>query len=218
MSMLNYPGDFDFAYQGYQYPLPPSWKYAIRLEDQIQWLLQALLKINDEAVSQSILDAGLADNLEQAKEYADALYNVLKNQISENYEELDERITNIYAGISMWLSPVVDGNKQYAPYINKQLFNSARPYAATYEEFKTKYGDMTYSQVTMALHDWTLYQLAFYAAVLLDLVDFGNFAQVLARCIPYTIDDTIYTPSTPKAIHTWDDLKKYGALAYIKED
>lgn len=218
MTMLNYPGDFDFAYQGYQYPLPPSWKYAIRLEDQIQWLLQALLKINDEAVSQSILDAGLADNLEQAKEYADALYNVLKNQIAKNYDELDERITNIYAGISMWASPVVDGNKQYAPYINKQLFNAARPYAATYAEFKTKCGKMTYSQVTTALHEFTLYQLAFYSAVVLEIMDFGNFKQVLARCKPYAIDDTIYAPSTPKTIHSWDDLKKYGALAYIEED
>lgn len=218
MAMLNYPGDFDFAYQGYQYPLPPSWKYAFRLEDQIQWLLQALLKINDKAVSQSILDAGLADNLEQAKKYADALYNVLKKQISENYEDLDERITSIYAGISMWASPVVDGNKQYAPYINKQLFNAARPYAATYAEFKTKYDKMTYSQVSTALHEWTLYQLAFYAAALLDLIDFGSFDQVLARCRPYPIDDIIYTPSTPKTIHAWDDLKKCGALAYIKGD
>lgn len=218
MSMLNYPGDFDFAYQGFQYPLPPSWKYALRLEDQIQWLLQAILKINDEAVSQSILDAGLADTLEQAKEYTNALYNILKSQIAEKYEELDERITNIYAGISKWLSPVVDGNKQYAPYINKQLFNAARPYAATYEEFKTKYAEMSYSQVTTALHEWTLYQLAFYSAVLLDLVDFGNFEQVLARCKPYAIDATIYTPSTPRTIHTWGDLKNYGALAYIEED
>ena len=218
MSMLNYPSDFDIAYQGYQYPLPPSWKYAIRLEDQIQWLLQALLKINDEAISKTILENGLADNLEEAKKYADALYNVLKIQITENYEELDERINNIYAGISMWLSPVVDGNKQYAPYINKQLFNAARPYAATYEEFKTKYGEMSYSQVTTALHDWTLYQLAFYSAVLLDLVDFGDFKQVLARCKPYPIDDIIYVPSTPKIIHTWGELKKYGALAYIEEE
>ena len=218
MSMLNYPGDFDFAYQGYQYPLPPSWKYAIRLEDQIQWLFQAILKINDEAVSQSILEAGLADNLEQAKEYAGALYNVLKNKIAENYEELDERINNVYAGISKWVSPVVDGNKRYAPYINKQLFNAARPYAATYAEFKTAVGEMTYSQVTTLAHDWTLYQLSFYGAVLLNLVDFGNFEQVLARCKPYAIDDTIYTPSTPKTIHSWNDLKKYGALAYIKEE
>ena len=118
----------------------------------------------------------------------------------------------------MWLSPVVDGNKRYAPYINKQLFNAARPYAATYEEFTTKYGEMTYSQVTTALHDWTLYQLAFYSAVLLDLVDFGNFEQVLARCKPYPIDDIIYAPSTPKVIHTWGELKKYGALAYIEEE
>ena len=218
MSMLNYPSDFDFAYQGYQYPLPPSWKYAIRLEDQIQWLLQALLKINDEAISKSILEAGLADNLKEAKEYADTIYKVLKNQITENYEELDERITNIYAGISMWLSPVVDGNKRYAPYINKQLFNAARPYAATYEEFKAKYAEMTYSQVATALHEWTLYQLAFYSAVLLDLVDFGNFEQVLARCKPYSIDDTIYMPSTPRVIRTWGELKKYGALAYIEEE
>lgn len=218
MSMLNYPSDFDIAYQGYQYPLPPSWNYAIRLEDQIQWLLQALLKINDEAISKTILETGLADNLEQAKEYADALYNVLKIQITENYEELDERITNIYAGISMWLSPVVDGNKRYAPYINKQLFNAARPYAATYEEFKTKYSELSYSQVSTALHDWTLYQLAFYAAVLLDLVDFGNFEQVLARCKPYSIDGTIYMPSTPRVIRTWGELKKYGALAYIEEE
>lgn len=218
MSMLKYPGDFDFAYQGFQYPLPPSWKYAIRLEDQVQWLLQALLKINDEAVSQAILDAGLAVNLNQAKEYADTLHNVLKKQIAENYEDLDERITNIYAGISKWTSPVVDGNRRYAPYINKQLFNVARPYAATYGEFKTKYGEMTYSQVTTALHDWTLYQLAIYSAVLLGLVTFGNFKQVLARCKPYPIDVTMYTPSTPKTIHTWDDLKKYGAFAYIEED
>lgn len=218
MSMLNYPSDFDIAYQGYQYPLPPSWKYAIRLEDQIQWLLQALLKINDEAISKTILENGLADNLEQAKEYADALYKVLKIQITQNYEELDERITNICAGISMWLSPVVDGNKRYAPYINKQLFNAARPYAATYEEFKTKYREMSYSQVTTALHDWTLYQLAFYSAVLLDLVDFGNFEQVLARCKPYAIDDTMYVPTTPKVIHTWGELKKYGALAYVEEE
>lgn len=218
MSMLNYPSDFDIAYQGYQYPLPPSWKYAIRLEDQIQWLLQALLKINDEAISKSILENGLADSLEQAKEYADTLYNVLKIQITENYEELDERINNIYAGISKWLSPVVDGNKRYAPYINKQLFNAARPYAATYEEFKTKYSEMSYSQVTTALDEWTLYQLAFYSAVLLDLIDFGNFEQVLARCKPYAIDDTIYMSSTPKVIRTWGELKKYGALAYIEED
>lgn len=218
MSMLNYPGDFDFAYQGYQYPLPPSWKYAVRLEDQIQWLLQALLKINDEAISQSILDAGLADNLEQAKEYADALYNILKKQITENYEEFDERINNICAGISMWLSPVVDGNKQYAPYINKQLFNAARPYAATYGEFKMIGNKMTYSQVTTLLHEYTLYQLAFYGAVIIKIMDFGDFKQVLARCKPYAIDDTIYSPDTPKTIHTWDDLKKYGALAYIEED
>ena len=174
MSMLNYPGDFDFAYQGYQYPLPPSWNYAIRLEDQINWLLQALLKINDKAVSQSILDAGLADNLEQAKEYTDALYSVLKNKITENYEDLSEQIRAIAAGISQWLSPVCDGNNQYAPYIDQQLFNAARPYAASYGEVDA-WGtekEYTYDQVKTALSSYTQYQLCMYAAVI--------FAGVLA--------------------------------------
>ena len=42
---------FDFAYKGFQYALPPSWKYAVRQQDQIYWLLQALLKLNCAAVS-----------------------------------------------------------------------------------------------------------------------------------------------------------------------
>ena len=45
----------DFAYRGYQYPVPPSWKYAVRLEDQIQWLLQAILKTADDAMSEDDL-------------------------------------------------------------------------------------------------------------------------------------------------------------------
>lgn len=40
--------EFDFAYKAMQYPLPPTWKYAIRQQDQIMWLLQALLTINED--------------------------------------------------------------------------------------------------------------------------------------------------------------------------
>ena len=217
MSMLNYPGDFDFAYQGYQYPLPPSWKYAIRLEDQIQWLLQALLKINDEAISRSILDAGLADNLKQAKEYTDTLYNVLKNQIAENYEELDGQIKALVAGISQWLSPVCDGNNQYAPYIDQQLFNAARPYAASYDEvvsWGTK-NEYTYDQVKTALSSYTQYQLCMYAAVVFVGVDYGNYQQVLERCKPYPVKEwQQMQPKYPSVITTYGDLDQYGALTY----
>ena len=52
---------FDFAYKGYQYPIPPSWKYAVRLQDQIQWLLQAILKVNAEGLSIDVLNEAVEE-------------------------------------------------------------------------------------------------------------------------------------------------------------
>lgn len=215
MGMLNYPSDFDFAYKGFQYPLPPSWKRAIRLEDQIHWLLQALLMINDEAVSQSILDAGLADNLEQAKAYADALNNALSAKVTSNYEDLSEQIRAIAAGISQWLSPICDGNNQFAPYIDQQLFNAARPYAASYDEVTAWATDKeyTYDQAKTALSSYTQYQLCMYAAVIFAGITFGNFEQVLSRCKPYPIKAwEEMQPKYPTVITTYGELDQYGAI------
>ena len=217
MTMLNYPGDFDFAYQGYQYPIPPSWKYAIRLEDQIQWLLQALLKINDEAVSQAILEAGLADTLEQAKEYADVLNSALTTKVNANYEDLSEQIKALAAGISQWLSPVCDGNNQYAPYIDQQLFNAARPYAASYEEVDAwgTENEYTYDQVKTALSNYTQYQLCMYAAVIFAGIEYGDYEQVLQRCKPYPVKEwEQMQPKYPSVITTYGELDQYGALTY----
>lgn len=217
MTMLKYPGDFDFAYKGFQYPIPPSWKYAIRLEDQIQWLLQALLKINDEAVSQSILEAGLADTLEQAKEYTDTLNKALSSKVNANYEDLSDQIKALAAGISQWLSPVCDGNNQYAPYIDQQLFNAARPYAASYDEV-VSWGtekEYTYDQVKTALSSYTQYQLCMYGAVIFAGVTYGNYEQVLQRCKPYPVKQwEEMQPKYPSVINTYGELDQYGALTY----
>lgn len=62
MAVIQDPkNEFDFAYRGYQYPLPPSWKYAVRLQDQIQWLLQAILKVNAEGLSIDVLNEAVAE-------------------------------------------------------------------------------------------------------------------------------------------------------------
>ena len=62
MAVIQDPkNEFDFAYRGYQYPLPPSWKYAVRLEDQIQWLLQALLKVNANGLSIEVLNEAVEE-------------------------------------------------------------------------------------------------------------------------------------------------------------
>lgn len=210
--MIDYPGGFDFAYKGYQYPLPPSWKYAIRLEDQIQWLLQALLLINDTAVSHAMLEAGLADTLEEAKEYADRIVAQLDSKISDDIHNLSDIVDKLQAGISLWISPVVDGTHRYAPYIDKQLFNGERPYLITYGELDSYFGGKTYDDAKTEFAAYTCYKLAFYGAVICGLVEYGDFDAVLERCKPYYIDEEIYAPVYPSTIYTWDELKLYGAM------
>lgn len=85
--------EFDFAYKAMQYPLPPTWKYAVRQQDQIMWLLQALLAVNaeyekyDEAIArleQLIEDtkSGFNSELEQAKQLTADLRE-LKNHLDD---------------------------------------------------------------------------------------------------------------------------------------
>lgn len=236
VQMIKYPSGFDYAYKGYQYPLPPSWKYAIRLEDQIQWLLQALLLVNETGVSQAILDAGLAKNLEEAKALVNELNEQLASELRGEMSDLTDILTqamkeledDVYAdihnlsdivdklkaGISQWISPVVDGLVHYAPYIDKQLFNAARPYLATYGEYDTyfKVSGATYGTATTMLDDYTYYKLALYGAVILGLCKFGDGEAVIARCKPYPINDDIYRPIYPRVIKTWAELKAYGAM------
>lgn len=90
--------DFDFAYKGFQYPLPPSWKRAIRLEDQIQWLLQALLLVNESALNESELEEIKADLKQQLAELSDADKERLQKAVSE----LNNRIDDFAKGFDIW--------------------------------------------------------------------------------------------------------------------
>lgn len=90
--------DFDFAYRGFQYPLPPSWKRAIRLEDQIQWLLQALLLVNDSALNESELEEIKADLKQQLAELSD----VDKERLQKAVAELNNRIDDFAKGFDIW--------------------------------------------------------------------------------------------------------------------
>lgn len=90
--------DFDFAYKGFQYPLPPSWERAIRLEDQIQWLLQALLLVNESALNESELEEIKADLKQQLAELSDADKERLQKAVSE----LNNRIDDFAKGFDIW--------------------------------------------------------------------------------------------------------------------
>lgn len=83
----------DFAYKGFQYPLPPSWKRAIRLEDQINWLLQALMAVNDSGINNEELTkaiTAIADDLQ-------GQINDLRNGWESGDSQLQEQIKNIYS-------------------------------------------------------------------------------------------------------------------------
>ena len=119
----------DFAYKGFQYPLPPSWKRAIRLEDQINWLLQALMAVNDSGINDEELTKAItafADDLQ-------GQINDLRNGWESGDSQLQEQIKNITAGLFLAHNPVT-GTCDYHQVAFRQLFDASRPFAATYAD------------------------------------------------------------------------------------
>lgn len=119
----------DFAYKGFQYPLPPSWKRSVRLEDQINWLLQALMAVNDSGIN--------ADELNKAISELDTDLQDQINDLRSGWESgdsrLQEQIKNITAGLFLVHNPVT-GSYDYHQVAFRQLFDACRPFAATYAD------------------------------------------------------------------------------------
>lgn len=119
----------DFAYKGFQYPLPPSWKRAIRLEDQINWLLQALMSVNDSGIN----DEELKKAISTLDEDLQGQINDLRRGWEAGDSQLQEQIKNITAGLFLVHNPVT-GSCDYHQVAFRQLFDACRPYAATYAD------------------------------------------------------------------------------------
>lgn len=127
---------FDFAYRGYQYPLPPSWKRAVRLEDQIQWLLQAILKTNCEGVSQEDLNE---------------LVTALNEYVARVQEYLQLQIDALKKGFNTSRNPVT-GMFDYQYVVNKQMYDMLRVYACTWDELKDT--GMSWDELKTEGHSW----------------------------------------------------------------
>lgn len=119
----------DFAYKGFQYPLPPSWKRAIRLEDQINWLLQALMSVNESGIN----DEELKKAISTLDEDLQGQINDLRRGWEAGDSQLQEQIKNITAGLFLVHNPVT-GSCDYHQVAFRQLFDACRPYAATYAD------------------------------------------------------------------------------------
>lgn len=137
MAVITDPkSSFDFAYKGFQYPLPPSWKYAIRQQDQIYWLLQALMLLNDYGLNKC--------------ELSDAINDVLRYV---NYQDarLSSRIDDLLCGKARWRNPVT-GMYDYGYTITKQMYDMLRVYALTWDEMKAT--GMTWDELKASGHSW----------------------------------------------------------------
>lgn len=119
----------DFAYKGFQYPLPPSWKRAIRLEDQINWLLQALMAVNDSGTN----DEELKKAIGELDADLQSQINDLRSGWESGDSRLQEQIKNITAGLFLVHNPIT-GSYDYHQVAFRQIFDACRPFAATYAD------------------------------------------------------------------------------------
>lgn len=174
----------DFAYSGFQYPLPPSWKRSIRLEDQINWLLQALMSVNDSGINDEELNKAISE--------LDADLQGQINDLRRGWEsgdsQLQEQIKNITAGLFLVHNPIT-GSYDYHQAAFRQLFDACRPYAATY-------ADLDYLGIGEATAHGTAHTEQYLSYADLDKLTYGSFAN---RAGAMTEGATLYPAPAPDA-------------------
>ena len=174
----------DFAYKGFQYPLPPYWKRAIRLEDQINWLLQALMAVNDSGINDEELNKAISE-----------LDNDLQGQINDlrsgweaGDSQLQEQIKNITAGLFLVHNPIT-GSYDYHQVAFRQIFDACRPFAATY-------ADIDYLGIGEATEHGTAHTDQYLSYDDLDALTYGASAN---RAGAMTEGATLYPAPAPDA-------------------
>ena len=174
----------DFAYKGFQYPLPPSWKRAIRLEDQINWLLQALMAVNDSGINDEELTKTITELGANLQKQIDALQRGWESGDSR----LQEQIKNITAGLFLVHNPIT-GIYDYHQVAFRQLFDACRPYAATY-------ADLDYLGIGEATAHGTAQTAQYLSYNDLDALTYGSYAN---RDGAMTEGATLYPSPAPDA-------------------
>lgn len=151
MTVIEDAGGFDFAYKGYQYPLPPTWKHAVRQQDQINWLLQALLKVNYEGVSADYLAEQIADAVQSVTNgyvNADA---ALRRYLGSLIAALEDELSKLEGGVAAQRNPVT-GMRDYGYQVSKQMYDMLRTYACTWDELAN--AGKTWDELKATGHSW----------------------------------------------------------------
>lgn len=200
----------DFAYKGYQYPLPPTWKNAIRLQDQINWLLQAVLALDAAGVSVDDMTAAISDAVSQMRAETRAGDANVTQLVTTLCEALDSRISQIENYNAAFRNPVT-GMRDYGYVVAKQMYDMLRTYACTWDELRNT--GLTWDQLKATGHTW-------FEVDMLGNVYWGDGKQRV-KFTP-TADIDVSTPgyvdmSTPGAqdaqlARSWGDMAQFGFL------
>lgn len=206
MSVIKDPASgFDFAYKGFQYPLPPSWKYAIRQQDQINWLLQAILTVNGEGVSAEYLAEQLEAAATALREYADTGDDTTRSMLQNAVSSLEEEIRAINAGLYYTRNPVTG---MFSPIYTalKQMYDILRVNAMTWDEIAAL--GKTWDELKADGHSWFD----------IDMESNTIYGDGEPR-IKFTPDANIdhdtpgYVPAGVGVIgRTWQEIKDFGFL------
>ena len=186
----------DFAYKGFQYPLPPAWKRAIRLEDQINWLLQALMAVNDSGINDEELNKAISELDDDLQ----GQINDLRSGWEAGDSRLQEQIKNITAGLFLVHNPVT-GSYDYHQVAFRQLFDACRPFAATY-------ADVDYLGIGEATEHGTAQTKQYLTYNDLDGLLYGGF---MGRDGSLTKVATLYPPPTQDATGRMVTIKYDGS-------
>lgn len=205
MTVFNGLTGLDFAYKGFQYPLPPAWKRAIRLEDQINWLLQALMSVNDSGINDEELNKAITELDDDLQ----GQINDLRRGWEAGDSRLQKQIMNITAGLFLVHNPIT-GSYDYHQVAFRQLFDACRPYAATY-------ADIDYLGIGEATAHGTAQTSQYLTYADLDALTYGEFAN---RAGAMTEGATLYPAPAPDATGRMvtAEFATTGAVCYFSLD
>lgn len=205
MAIIDAISDLDFAYKGFQYPIPPAWKYAVRVQDQINWLLQALLRLNEDGANVSEIQAAVDAAISDFERVADENLADMVHDLADVENRLQRQIDAINAGLYFTRDPV-DGWREPIYTALKMMYDALRVQALTWDEFDAL--DMTWDQLKATGHTWLEFDL-------FSNVYWGDGKPRAKWTDPNTIDDVslAFLPQGAETVgSTWDEIAKFGFL------
>ena len=210
MAVLNWPDDFDWPYAGQPKDVPSQFaRSMVKIEDQIYWLLNAIKRLNETAISfagvKPYIDAQDAETLQDAKEYADEAVSHFNAALNE----VEEMIKALNAQIAITRNPITGHNVNLYVAL-KQMYDMLRPHTVTWDELGSMFDSWDAMATWSNTQSKNYYDLEMYANILVNNSDehrlFFTPENHIDRYTPGYYPDIFVTGTS------WEDINVHGFL------